>query len=1283
VDLSGFKEIVKDLTMGAEARALSKALKLYSKGQIDKAIEVLKEAHAGAPENSDILFELARLQTLANHGGAAAEALRTVLRRDPKAYQKANEMIEEIRAARGNVGPLYDAVADHFVRHDDLKGAFDALERMKADEIRSFMPRHRGKWDGLLKNAPDARMAKASLHSAYYLALAHEALRDFAAAAEIYRHVARTNPEETARVLKRLEALLARDYQNAALRVAVADLFLGTDRIAEAVQQFSLALETDPRAAAPITERVAAHLGEKGETPELRWLLVSALLRGGDQAAALQAMHPLLEAGALLDQVVAALQPLSAGDKGRPARRLLATAYERRGQPQAALETLLLLAEEEGLPSIGAELQALAEAHPDLPRVHHLLADIHLAEGGAAQAVASMRRARELAPGEETVLVPKLIRLLQADPAAADAHLFLADLLMKSGEPLDLRRAVVLLRHLVRVAPAAGGEAAERLAALIRGREEQAPRARLGAAEACLAAGRFPEALQHLQGLASSQAAMTADFLPTVVDLAEASPEQSPAVCDLLRALEPRSPLPHAVRFALALAAYHGGDISVSVAALQTVLEAAPERTGEVLQALERFDRDDPRATEARYLLASIYLDRRDYAAADAELARGGAVNTALLERVLGKYEAILQATPDEAAARLGYIQALLLGRQYDRVLAFGQETLKQREDETTVRITLAMGDALRDKGEHDSAAKRYFAAYGRDRSLAGEVVSRLRDLVQAEGTQALASLALGKVLGAEGRASEAVEALRAAGAADPKLQETVHTELQNLMSTCPADPQPGLALLAYLKEAHDTQRALQVISGLLDAHPQLAGALVTHIESILEAEPNLGFAQYELGRALQRMQMVPRSAASFLTAFRQDAGLAPMVLKRLQELILLSPGSPEPYLVTCAIHASRGKLTAAAETIQKALMRIPAEADRLVPRLEEIWKQHRGNPQIAMAFAEVCRRAGHHDKAILAYGDAAGKDSALFDAAFEGFEAIVAERPEMGEAYLARGRAHAQRLRIEPALADLEKACQLEPRLLPAALQQAEALRGRMPESYPCLILVADLCAAAGRDADARRLLEDELQRGWSATERLSILVRLWRLAAAAHDDEKARAHLEEATHLAPERGPFLARVHEAHVAALRAEAAQLRERLRQGSRRASDLQMGVRALVDLGAADEARLLLERHASIAAPEEVTRLRGEIALRQGDYPRATEFLATLGPSRALAFGAERAGDFALSARILETLAGESADTGLRVALSRVYKELVAAELLGGGQRLQAETVLSFGEGAAE
>src|SRR5438309_319253 len=127
-----------------------------------------------------------------------------------------------------------------------------------------------------LKCYAKGQMVKASLHSAYYLALCHEALREYDPAASIYRMVAKNNSEELPKILGRLEALLAKDYQNAALRLAVGDLFLRSGRANDAVQQFSLVLETDPRGAGPVAERIKDFLKEKGETPELRWLMVSA-----------------------------------------------------------------------------------------------------------------------------------------------------------------------------------------------------------------------------------------------------------------------------------------------------------------------------------------------------------------------------------------------------------------------------------------------------------------------------------------------------------------------------------------------------------------------------------------------------------------------------------------------------------------------------------------------------------------------------------------------------------------------------------------------------------------------------------------------------------------------------------------------------------------------------------------------------------------------------------------------------------------------------------------------
>ncbi|MBI1950299.1 MAG: tetratricopeptide repeat protein [Acidobacteria bacterium] len=1279
MDLNGLKEIVKDLTQSAESRAVSKALKCFSKGQMDKAIEILTEAKAASPENTDILFDLSRYLVLASRGSEAAEALRTVLRRNPKIYQRANEMIEELRARHAPVSPLFDAIAEHFIRQDDFKSALEALERMKADEIRAFMPRHRGKWEGLRKSAPDARMARTSLHSAYYLALCHEALREYDLAASIFRIVAKNNPEDLPKIIKRLEALLAKDYQNAALRVAVGDLFLRSGREEEAAQQLGLVLETDPRGGPAVADRLAEYLKEKGEKPELRFILVSAHLAARQSGAALEEMRPLIDSGALLDRVVPVLESLAAADPARAAeaRLLLASALARRGQPQPAVDILLAIAEEKGLAAIREPLEAIAAAAPGSAKAHHLLADLHLAEKRGSEAVDCLRKARAAAPQEEGLLVPRLVRILEADPSCPDAHLLLSDLLIRSGER---GRAIVVLRHLVREAPASAGEAVARFAAILKENPSSA-RARIGSAEADLEMKRFPEALQQLREAAASGPELAAEFLRTVALLAEAAPGLHEGVAALLREIEPRTELKHAVRFALGEAHFFGGQVAAAGAAFRELLQAAPERAGEIKAALERFDRDSPEAAEARVLLATLCLDRGDYQGALAELSRGGA-SPALLDRIIARYEEILRAAPDDLAARAAFVETLAMARRFDRVLSLGAETLKLKDDASTARVSLAMGDALREKGDGDTATKRYFAAYGRDRALGAAVIERLRRLIEAEGSLPLGSLALGKVLASEGLCGEAVDSLRAARASDPKLADTVLSELQRLRDSFPADPQPALEMLVILLDSGDHKRAVQAISPLLDARPDLAPVLAGHLDRILKADPQQPFATFEMARALQHLKLLPRSAATYLAAFRLDASLAPMILKRLHEMIDAAPGCPDPYLAACAIHAARGKFQSAAEKIEQALKNLPGEVERLLPRLEEIQKQNRNSAPVSLMLADACLRAGRYDKALAAFGEAARRDPSLQDRACAGIEAVVKAAPDLGEGYLWRARMHARRMQVDLALADLKEAARLAHHLGPRIIEEAEALRERAPESHATILLLADHYVAAGKDAEATRILQEALARGGSRAERLATLVRLWRVAASGGDEDAARQYLSEAARLSPDRNQFLLRVHDTHLALLRAVLGRLRGQIEHGSRRGAEMQAMLRALLDLGQIQEAAAVLERHAPDLDPREAARLRAEIALHQGDYPRAAEHLMRLGASQALAFAASRAGDFALAARTLETLIKRSGDPGLQVALARVYRQLVAADLMGGRRRLAGETRISFGEGSS-
>src|SRR5207245_11692506 len=110
----------------------------------------------------------------------------------------------------------------------------------------------------------------------------------------------------------------------------------------------------------------------------------------------------------------------------------------------------------------------------------------------------------------------------------------------------------------------------------------------------------------------------------------------------------------------------------------------APARTEETRGALVRCDRDSSEAAASRVLLASLYLDRRDHQGALAELSRGGATHVALFDRVIAKYEEILAAAPGDLPARVAFVEALRIGRRYDRVLSVGAKTLRLRDDETT-----------------------------------------------------------------------------------------------------------------------------------------------------------------------------------------------------------------------------------------------------------------------------------------------------------------------------------------------------------------------------------------------------------------------------------------------------------------------------------------------------------------------------------------------------------------------------------------------------------------------
>src|SRR5262249_37726153 len=156
--------------------------------------------------------------------------------------------------------------------------------------------------------------------------------------------------------------------------------------------------------------------------------------------------------------------------------------------------------------------------------------------------------------------------------------------------------------------------------------------------------------------------------------------------------------------------------------------------------------------------------------------------------------------------------------------------------------------------------------------------------------------------------------------------------------------------------------------------------------------------------------------------------------------------------------------------------------------------------------------------------------------------------------------RAH--RLLVDEALADLHEAARLKPELGPEIIAEAEGLRARAPESHGCALLLADHYAAAGREPDAIRILNEQIEGSAGRSERLTVLIRLWRLETASGDEEAAQKHLAQASRLAADKNQFLQRVHETHLSVLRAAAARQRATVARGARRAADLQEMIRLL-------------------------------------------------------------------------------------------------------------------------
>jgi tetratricopeptide (TPR) repeat protein len=1268
--------LLKSLTQGPEARALEKAKAHLGEGRLDKALAAIESALEKQPDSEALLFEHSRCLLAASREADAGEAVKKILRRNPRRIDVVLEFIEEARMKHASVGTYYDAVAEHYIRVDDYAKALDALERIPAEELRVYQGRQLAKWEAVQKNAPTAKLTKTSLSSAYFVALALERLGDTSKAAHAYRGILEKNPEEADRVAHRLESILARDYQNLPLRFALVDLLLKAGKFPESLTHLEHSLEADAATAAPeVSARLDLIDKKLPNNPEVLWLLAKSRRAEAKFSEMLKALAALSALGARRNEIITLLEELTPKMDEFPTLRLaLADIYMAAGKPVLAVEAILLAAEKVGDEVAAKALEKVARAHPQHARTFLLLGDLDFKASRGSAGVERYEKALALSPEDGPILIPKLLSMIDSGASLAAVSQLLAKVFLKEG---DRSKGALFLRYRLLQEPesadAVAGEATQALAA-----EPTHAGLNLALAESYVASGKLVEAVPVLERALQTPSPLAADALRLLSRAVRGSAEAARAAVGVYRGAASRGIFPAAGRFGLGEAALLSGSLAEAVQAFKELAAAAPERMREVREIFETLLAKHPDMVEVRYVLTGLSLDHKDFKSAAAELQKIRTLNPDLLSPLLAKYREALKTAPTDIEIRLGLSSALLLSGQLEEVQNLAADTLRLRDDPSTAPLQLHLGDVALEKGDTTGAVKRYFNAYRKSSLLGGEATARLEQLLHRHPNLPLASLALGKILPAIGRPEEAVSRLLEAFRNDPRISEGVLTELDRIRSEFPISPQAALARVEILFALGKDTPAIEAIEGLLERNPDQARTLLPRLEAILTRSPRLAPALLALARAQLVLKEAVLAAEAARSAYRLDPAVAPQVIKLCSEIIATQPTAAAPYLAMAEIYLSDGEIPAAAEKLAQAASRTEGPHDEELALLETIVAKDSGTGRVAFLAGEVLARAGRHALAARAYHKALAREAGLLEPVLKGLSLLVEKEPNLGEARLVRAQAHSLRQEFDETVGDLEAALRASPALAGEVIAEARRIHQRRPGGYRLVSLLSDALLGAERFQEAAEVLDAALQRTWEPGERLVFLVRLWRARLARGEAEPARAALREAEGLASDRDHLMARVHECIVAHLKREVATLRERSAGPDPRPAERTHLAYLLLELGETGEAVSLAEEHAGILQASDRLRIHSQAAAQSSDYFRAAEILKSLGPDRRLAHAALQSGDYPLACRTLELIDAADPSPEIQSALKQIYRLLVLQDLEPGSAKLMGETVLRFG-----
>ncbi|MFQ5700779.1 MAG: tetratricopeptide repeat protein, partial [Acidobacteriota bacterium] len=764
-------------------RLIVKARRLAEKGKREQAQRLLEEALQRLGEEPRLRFEQATLFLMAGDGKRAGESLRALLKADAGETQRAREFIEWARDQFPDISPLRESLAESFIIRRKFSDALECIESIDKEALESLLDARLANLNRFLETG--AAVPRSAGPILYFGALGYTVLGDWERAVDSYRKILSSSPAEWDHIEQRLRDLISRHSRSIPLRLAFADILENQGRPEDALKEYLIALQVDPRCVGPVEQFIESMLKSSPDDPELLWAKVQVLARTQRYEEVIDACDGLVDLGEHLSDIERMLGDFAANGKETPrSQLLLARVCVKLGKGPHAVSNVISALEDNPTDRGIEVLEQVIRAFPDQTRPYQILADHFLRKGNVKQCLQAYRSMHAADPSTGQMITERLQMILSSDPDNAEVLRLLEELCTQGSDP---RGAVPFLRERLRQDPAMAGEIRDRFRALSLAVPDD-PAVRLGMAEASYLAGDAVGAWSLIEPLVKTSRSADGALLHLFVLCAGFSPEMFAKAKEFVASRGPDLAARPEMVFAMAEAAAVAGRIRDALDNYQKVMADSPEAASICHAAMESLGTtaladEKNLAAVAEALLMAGQCDKANKLLRTTVSLSGPSVTG-----LIGRLEEARRTDSTDLATAEALVWVYLASGQLARARRTAHETLAGHRGPESSWLAVAYGDASALCGEPGKAIRAYATAAKRAPEIGTDVMARLEKLLQRDPGLAAAHLVLGRLLMAQGRTDEGLKALRKATSLQPDLASAALQEIEGAAARQPAE---------------------------------------------------------------------------------------------------------------------------------------------------------------------------------------------------------------------------------------------------------------------------------------------------------------------------------------------------------------------------------------------------------------------------------------------------------------------------------------------------------------